>query len=174
MRKLSLMMALLAALGLFAACSEGYDYTAQEVYDAVKEAYGEDFIPDGEMDDEDFVEDYGLDLDDIEDKKGAFTRTSLYPDRFVVIKAKSGRGDEVEKALRAVCDGLVENSIWTVTYLPKLSAAQVVRKDDYVAFIMLGAVDGNLTTCAGEEQDLFAKEQVQIGVDAFYDLFEKE
>lgn len=56
----------------------------------------------------------------------------------MAIKAKSGRGDEVEKALRAVCDGLVENSIWTVTYLPKLSAAQVVRKDDYVAFIMPG------------------------------------
>ena len=37
-----------------------------------------------------------------------------------------------------------------------------------------GAVDENLTACAGEEQALFAKEQVQIGVDAFYDLFEKE
>ena len=172
MRKLALLPALLAALMVFAACSEGYDYTAQEVYDAVKEAYGDDFIPDGEMDDEDFVEDYGLDLDDIEDKKGAFTRTSLYPDRFVVIKAKSGRGDEVEKALREVRDDLAENSIRTVTYLPKLSAAQGVRKDDYVAFIMLGAVDGNLTNCAGEEQDLFGREQVQIGVDAFYDLFE--
>ena len=75
----------------------------------------------------------------------------------MVIKAKSGRGDEVEKALRAVCDGLVENSIWTVTYLPKLSAAQVVRKDDYVAFIMLGAVDENLTTYAGEEQALLPR-----------------
>lgn len=92
----------------------------------------------------------------------------------MAIKAKSGRGDEVEKALRAVCDGLVENSIWTVTYLPKLSAAQAVRKDDYVAFIMPGAVDENLTACAGEEQALFAKEQVQIGVGASYDLFEKE
>lgn len=175
MKKISVFLVLCFSLGLFAACSKEeektYDYTAGDVYDAIKEAYGEDFLPDGDMNEEEYTVTYGLDMDKVEDIKAGITMISFHPDRLLVAKAKQGEGESVEETLKAARDNMVETGMWYPANLAKVNASQVVRAGDYVAFIMLGAVDER-EDATEEEAAEFAKEQVQIGVDAFNALFE--
>ena len=55
--------------------------------------------------------------------------------------------------------------------LPKINASQVVQNGDYVAFIMLGAINDDMDA-SEDDQAKFAEEQEKIGVDAFNKYFE--
>ncbi len=173
---LSFGLILAAVVTLFAACGnkdeeKTYDYTAEQVLDAIKEAYGESYLPDADMNEQEYTETYGLNMDDVAEIKAEMAMISFHPDRVVVVKANEGKGEEVEKALTAARDNLVENGMWYPANLAKVEASQVLRNGDYVVFMMLGAVDENLD--ATEEQAAeFAKEQAEIGANAFNSLFE--
>ena len=76
----------------------------------------------------------------------------------------------MEKTLSAARDQLVENGMWYPANLAKVNASQVLRQGDYVVFMMLGAADPNMDA-SEEDAAKFAQEQMQIGVDAFNQLF---
>ena len=174
-RIMTLMLAMLMIFAL-AACGAGEeeavqkDYTAQEIFDAIKEAYGENFIPDGDMVEEEYTETYGLNMDDVAEIKAQMAMISFHPDRIVVVKANEGKGEAVEAALTAARDNLVQNGMWYPANLAKVNASQVLRNGDYVVFMMLGAVDDNVEATE-EDAAKFAKEQMEIGVEAFNKLF---
>lgn len=173
-----IMILMLAMLMIFAIAACGADeeavrkdYTAQEIFDAIKEAYGENFIPDGDMVEEEYTETYGLNMDDIAEIKAQMAMISFHPDRIVVVKANEGKGEAVEAALTAARDNLVQNGMWYPANLAKVNASQVLRNGDYVVFMMLGAVDDNIEATE-EDAAKFAKEQMEIGIEAFNKLFE--
>ncbi|MBQ5760957.1 MAG: DUF4358 domain-containing protein [Clostridia bacterium] len=173
-RMITLLMALLTVFSL-AACggkeeAPAKDYSAQEIFDAIKDAYGENFIPDADMVEEEYTETYGLNMDDVAEIKAQMAMISFHPDRIVVIKAKEGKGEAVEAALTAARENLVQFGMWYPANLAKVNASQVLRNGDYVVFMMLGAADDNIEATE-EEAAKFAKEQMQIGVDAFNKLF---
>lgn len=163
--------------GLFAACgnqgdkTEQKNYTAEEIFNAIKEAYGETFIPDEDMYEEEYTETYGLNMDDVEDIKAQMALITFHPDRIVVVKAKEGKGADVEAALVKARQNLVDNGMWYPANLPKVNASKVVRNGDYVAFLIVGAIDENLEATE-EEAAEFAEAEIQKGVDAFNALFE--
>ena len=169
------LMAVLMACGLMTACGDKEEsaksYTVDEIYDAIKEAYGEDFLPDGEMNEAEYTETYGLNMDDVEEIRGEIAMISFHPDRLLIVKAKEGKGEDVEKALTAARDNLVENGMWYPANLAKVEASKVLRHGDHVVFLMLGGVDERLEATE-EEAAQFAQEQAQIGFDAFDKLFE--
>ena len=174
-RMITLLMALLTVFSL-AACgakeeTPAKSYTAQEIFDAIKTAYGENFIPDADMVEEEYTETYGLNMDDVAEIKAQMAMISFHPDRIVVIKAKEGKGEAVEAALNAARDNLIQNGMWYPANLAKVNASQVLRSGDHVVFMMLGAADENVEA-SEEEAAAFAKEQMQIGVDAFNKLFQ--
>ncbi len=174
-KMITLLMALLTIFSL-AACGAGEeeapakDYTAQEIFDAIKDAYGESFIPDADMVEEEYTETYGLNMDDVAEIKAQMAMISFHPDRIVVVKANEGKGEAVEKALTAARENLVQNGMWYPANLAKVNASQVLRNGDYVVFMMLGAADENIEA-SEEDAAKFAKDQMQIGVDAFNELF---
>lgn len=173
-RFLTVLLAACMIMGVFAACGkkdeETKDYTAQEVFDAIKEAYGEDFLPDGDMNEAEYTETYGLNMEDVEEIKAQMAMISFNPDRLIVVKAAEGKGEDVEKALMAARDSLIENGMWYPANLAKVNSTAVARNGDYVAFIMLGAVDENLDATE-EEAAEFAKKEIERGVNAFAELF---
>lgn len=174
-KTISLLLALMTVAALFAACGgkdeKTYDYTAEQILDAIKEAYGESYLPDAEMNEAEFTETYGLNMDDVAEIKAEMAMISFNPDRIIVIKASDGKGEDVEKALTAARDNLVENGMWYPANLAKVNASAVLRQGDYVVFMMLGAVDENLD--ATEEQAAeFAEKEAQKGIDAFNGLFD--
>ena len=174
-RLFTLMLAMLTIFSL-AACGAGEeeasakDYTAEEIFDAIKNAYGDDFIPDADMIEEEYTETYGLNMDDVAEIKAQMAMISFHPDRIVVIKAKEGKGEAVEAALTAARDNLIQNGMWYPANLAKVNASQVLRNGDHVVFMMLGAVDENVEATE-EDAAKFAEDQMKIGIEAFNKLF---
>ncbi len=194
---LAIMMALIMAFS-FAACSEqpaepedpttpeqptpeepeepAVEYTAQEIYDAIKGAYAEGEFFDGgegsvmEIDDVALQEWMGVDPALVVEYKGATPMINTNIDRVLVVKAVEGKGEEVETALNATLDAVKADTMQYPMNLPKIQAAQVVRNGDYVAFLMCGAPDMNSTT--DEEYTAFAEAETQKAIDAFNALFE--
>jgi len=173
-RIFAMLMAMLTIFAL-AACSSGEeapakDYSAEEIFDAIKNAYGENFIPDADMVEEEYTETYGLNMDEVAEIKAQMAMISFHPDRIVVVKAKEGKGEAVEAALTAARDNLIQNGMWYPANLAKVNASQVLRNGDYVVFMMLGAADENIEATE-EDAAKFAEDQMKIGVEAFNKLF---
>lgn len=142
------------------------EISLQEIADAVKEVYGENYLPSMEMTKEDLVTQSGVKAEDIEDFIAEIPMISTHVDTFYAIKAVEGKGEDVEKALNEYRDTLIDNSMNYPMNIEKVNATQVVRHGDYVFLVMLGAIDERRSRPAD-----FAKEEVQKGIDAINAFF---
>ena len=86
-----------------------------------------------------------------------------------MVKAKEGQGQAVADALEKGRETLLNEGFFYPMNMPKVNASKVVRNGDYVAFLMVGALDEGSGT--EEEMAQFAEAEVQKGVDAFNKLF---
>ncbi len=167
-------LGLTLAVGFLTACTkapaETPDVPAQlpeltEVYDAVKEAYGEDYLPSMEVDEDTLCDMLGLEKESISAFFGEMPMMSTHVDTFIGIRAAEGKGDEVEKAVNDYRETQVSNTLQYPMNLAKVQASKVVRHGDDVYFVMLGKINDNMDV-SEEEGAKFAEEQVKIGTDA--------
>ena len=151
--------------------SESDDGAAQKILDAIKEAYGEDYLPNTPIPEELLSGTYGLDPDTYTEIAAEMPMISANVDTVIIVKAASGKTGDIKAALTAYHDRLVNESLQYPQNVAKVNAAQVVANRDYVAFIMLGKIDerGN---ASDSERAEFAEEQVKIGIDAFNAYFD--
>jgi hypothetical protein len=150
--------------------SQDVDPTLKEVYDAVKTAYGENYIPSMMLETQQLSEVYGINMDNVESFIAEAPMMSTHVDTFFAVKAVEGKGEDVEKDLTAYQTSQQTEALQYPMNMAKVNASQVVRHGDYVFFVMLGAFDER--TEATEDQQLeFAKEQIKIGVDAIAEHF---
>lgn len=148
----------------------GKDIKVKDIQAAIQKAYGEDYLPNTEMDQEMFKNEFQVDDSFVEEAYAEMPMIGMHPDRVVIIKAKEGKGADVEKALNTVKDKLIQDSVQYPMNIAKVNAAQVVRNGDYVVFLLVGAINEDID--ASEEDALaFAKKEVQKGVDAVNALF---
>lgn len=165
---------LFCVLFLLAGCAGGNKGQAEvdvsDILSAVQEAYGEDYLPNAELDENMLSDRYGIDLTMVEAYAAEMPMISFHPDQVVIIKAKEGKGEEIEEKLKSAQKTLIEDSFQYPANLPKVNASQVVREGDYVAFLLVGAVNEDLDS-SEEDQLAFAKEQTQKAVDAFESFF---
>lgn len=140
------------------------------IFDKIQEAYGDDYLPDTDMDAQTLQEEFALDLAQIDKYKAQVSGVSTHPDCLLVIKAKQGYGEEVEAQLNKAQQKQIEDAIVYPANSAKINASRVVRRGDYLAFILLGAInnDADMTEQQAAE---FAAAQTQRGVDAFEDMF---
>lgn len=140
------------------------------IFDKIQEAYGDDYLPDTDMDAQTLQEEFALDLAQIDKYKAQVSGVSTHPDYLLVIKAKQGYGEEVEAQLNKAQQKQIEDAIVYPANRAKINASRVVRRGDYLAFILLGAInnDADMTEQQAAE---FAAAQTQRGVDAFEDMF---
>ena len=135
--------------------------------EAMKEAYGENYLPSMQLDDVMLSEVYGINMDNVESFIAEAPMISAHVDTFIAIKAKEGKADEVEAELNAYRDDQINNAMQYPMNEAKVKASQVVRKDDYVFFVMLGQIPDETVS----DTAAFAKEQIQIGLDKIEELF---
>lgn len=148
------------------------DMSTAEIVDAIKGAYDPDSIPFIDLLPEEMIGDmYGLDAADYTEITAHVPMISTFVDTVVVVKAAEGKVSDVEAALKAHHDRLVNDSIQYPMNIEKVNAGQVVVKGNYVAFIMLGAIDER-EDASDSDRASFAQEQTKIGVDAFNALFD--
>lgn len=103
----------------------------------------------------------------VESAYGEMPMISVNADQLIVMKAVNGKGAQLETAMKQARDKYVEEARPYPKDIAKLNASRVVRSGDYVAFIMLGAMDEVNDDISSDAAQKFAQEQVAIGVRAF-------
>lgn len=146
------------------------DITVDTVMNAIRAAYGDNYLPNVDIFPELLETEFGLTSDMYEAIKAEQPMISAHADRVVVVKAKEGRTDDVEAALVAAKDRKINDTLQYPMNLPKINATKVVRNGDFVCFLLVGAIN-NIENATEEEVKQFAEEEVGKGVQAFNDLF---
>lgn len=146
------------------------DVTVDDILNAIKTAYGENYLPNAEIPAEALELEFGLTPDMYEAVKAEQPMIGAHADRVVIVKAAEGKADAVEAALTTAKENKINDTFQYPMNLPKINATQIVRNGDYVCFLLVGAANENMEATE-EEAKKFAEDEVQKGVKAFNDLF---
>lgn len=141
------------------------DVSLDDVLNDIKEAYGENYVPDSAVDEQMLSDIIGLSPDLYESYVAEMPMISTFLETFIGVKAKEGKGEEAEKALNAYRDQLVNDTMQYPMNVAKIQASQVIRHGDYVFFVMLGAPSDEAMEEGDEEALKSAAENNQIAVD---------
>ena len=142
------------------------------VFEAVSNAYGEDFYADSERDEAFLTEKVGVNMDDVESFFCNTATDTTHPDIFVGVKAKdSSAANSVETALEDYRESLVNGAKADTSFnAHKVNSSEVIRHGNYVFLVMLGRTDNTITDAT--DAMTFAKDQVKIAVDKIAEFFE--
>ena len=118
--------------------TEYADDTLKQVYAAVKEAYGENYLPNMALEEQMLADSWGVDMTLVD---GAYfaevPMISAHVDTFAGFKAKSGEAEKLAESLKGYQTYLQEESLQYPMNEGIVSASQVVTYGDYVFFLML-------------------------------------
>lgn len=137
--------------------------------DALKEEYGEDYIPDRVLTEAEIEEKTGLTTAMFSEVYAEASTLDENPDIFIAVKAKDGKTEEVKKLLESYKEKLLADNKYEANK-EKITAAQVYTEDDHVFLVLLGA---NKFENAGENMAENFKTEMQRGVDAIKRAFAK-
>jgi hypothetical protein len=155
---LVVMMTLTMATGLFAGCNnevpkdvvpttkpteavkKAPSGNLKKVHTAVKNAYGEQYIPSMALDETAFQELIGVKKELFIEYIAEMPMMSTHVDTFIGVEAKEGKAKEVEALLLAYREKLVSDTMQYPMNVPKIQASKVVAVDDYVFFVLLGEI----------------------------------
>lgn len=146
----------------------------KSVHEAVVAIFGENYIP-AEMDATYLEQMIGVKPDLCKEYFVDAPMMNVQVDTFVGIEAAEGKADEVEAALKAYQAKFLADKKefpYLPDHLPKAEAAQVVRVDDYVFYVML-ADTAELEEATEADMTAAIKEQVQKCVDTIKDTLKK-
>ena len=143
------------------------------VYEAVKAAYGENYLPNMRLTDEEIEVRYGISSDLYSSAIAEVPMISTQIDELVLIKANDEAArDTIEEALTAFQNVLKEDTFQYPANQLKIQASQVYVKGDYVCFIMLGVLDNETAQQADEGKVIEAyKAENEKAVKAIDKLF---
>lgn len=153
--------------------SEPVDYAAQleEINTAVKEAYGENYLANTEIDAATLESVYGITEDMYDAVIAQGPLMSVHVDTFIGIHPAEGKKDAVVEALTAYRDYQINQAMNYPMNLGKIQASEVKEIGDYVFFIMLGTTDEMFDT---EEEEIAAFQELnQVAVDAINGVLNK-
>lgn len=144
--------------------------TVDEILNAIKATYGEDYRPNMEINAEMLKTEFGLTSDLYKEVKAEEPMIGTHADRVVIVKAAEGKAENVEAALITAKENKINDTLQYPMNIAKINATKVVRNGDFVAFLLVGAINENMDANE-EEAKQFAEKEVEKGVKAFNDLF---
>lgn len=153
-----------------AAGEEAGELSASSILQTIRDAYGENYVPNMEIPAEIISGTYGLSEDMYTEIASEMPMISANNDVVIIVKAAEGKIEDVLAALNNARDVMMNDSLQYPMNIAKTNAAKVISSGDYAAFMVLGAIDDR-DDASDEERATFAEEQVQIGVDAFNSNF---
>lgn len=162
--------------GLFAGCKKEepvkeVNVPVADILQAVKDAYGDSYLPNMDLDAEMLGQMTGLDMEKVEEFAAQTPMISVHPDCVIIVKAKEGQGDTVEEVLNQYRDIRVNDTMMYPMNIAKTQASQVVRNGNYVAYLLVGAVGESEETDEAARLK-FAEAETQKAIDAFNGCFE--
>lgn len=167
----TLLLCLLLLLMLGACEQKAKDVPLDTVYSNIKQAYGDEYKPDGELPAELLETSYGLKSDMYTEVKAETSMISMHPDVLILVKAAEGQADNVEAALKTARDNAIANTLQYPMNIPKTNVTRVLRQGDVIVYMTLGA-NGEFEDVQSDEAQQFAEAEAQKGADAFEKSFE--
>lgn len=143
-RKIGILLVALMTISFLAACTPkddgtaGKDVDVKEIHARVKEELGEDYMPEMSLSLDELADLTKFDKVNVEEFIAEIPLISVHVDTFIAIKAKAGKGEDVEVTLEDYRKYLNEESLQYPMNLAKVKSAKVVRHGDYIFFIMIG------------------------------------
>lgn len=139
-----------------------------EIAEKVQEAYGENYVATYQFTDEEVQNIFGINPEDCEEYAAYGSMISFHVDKFIAIKAKTDKKDDIKSALETYQTSLKEDTLQYPINIPKIQASQIKEYGDYVFFIMLGFAEDDTV---GEEELLKQfEDQDAIAVKSIEDL----
>lgn len=170
-------IAAIMSMILLAGCSQSGESKPQgeavavtKLHEAVKEAYGEDYIPNQPLDDETFLNIMGVDSALCEEYIAEVPMISTNVDTFVAVRAKEGKAEEVKEALEAYRESLIADTMQYPMNQIKIQASKVLSYDNYVFFLMLGFLEPQQEEQEEAKVLKAYEEENQKGIDAIEKL----
>ncbi|MBO5199233.1 MAG: DUF4358 domain-containing protein [Lachnospiraceae bacterium] len=146
------------------------EVSVEDLAAAIKEAYGDMYLPSMQVDAEMAKEMYGVDTTWHEEFFGEIPMMSAHVDMLLIFKAADGHVEDIEEALANYRDVQINDSMQYPSNMPKLQASVVKTYDDYVFFIMLGGYPDDQQTDDEELALQYAEENNQIAIDTIENL----
>ena len=144
----------------------------QNAKKAVTDALGDDYWPDSEIPEEMLNETYGVSGDLYDAYLGECPMISVNVDTLLIIHAKDGKVEDVENALNAYRDSLVNDTMQYPMNLGKIQASRVERIGDYVCFVQLGADTSSVEEQGDEAVITYCQEQNELALEAIRQTLE--
>lgn len=176
----ALFIATVMSTMLFAGCNgSGENETTttknvslSEVHTTIKEAYGSEYVP-SYMFDEGYIEDvFGLDKELYDEIIAEGPKVSFDIDTFIAVKAKAGKGNDVEKILSNYRTEQINDAMQYPVNAVKIQASKVIAYGDYVFFVCLGEIPTDIDEDDEEAILAEAMKDNQIAVDKLKEIFE--
>ena len=139
---------------------------------AVTDALGDNYWPDSEIPGEMLNETYGVSAELYDAYLGEAPMISVNVDTLLIIHAKDGKVEEVESALNAYRDSLVNDTMQYPMNLGKIQASRVERIGDYVCFVQLGADTSSVEEQGDEAVITYCQEQNELALEAIRQTLE--
>lgn len=168
------LLAIVMCVACFSGCgSSTKDVPIETIHNNIKQAYGADYMPNTEMPEDMLKSEFNLNMSLIEsDFVAEMPMIGTHPDRLIIVKAvDDNSAAAVEEAFYKTKESKISDTMQYPMNVAKINSAQVVRKGNYVAFILLGAIDER-EDVSDSDAKTFAEEQTQKGVNAFNKSFE--
>lgn len=142
------------------------------VRDAVKEAYGDEYVPDYEFDTEYISNTFGITEDMFDEIIAEGPTVAFDIDTFIAVKAKEGKAEAVANALTSYKDAMIQDAMTYPENAIKLQGATVTVKGDYVFFTCLGVISDESKDAGDDAMLEETKKDNQKAVDAINKCFE--
>ena len=146
--------------------------TLQSAKKAVTDVLGDNYWPDSEIPEEMLNETYGVSADLYDAYLGECPMISVNVDTLLIIHAKDGKVEDVENALNAYRDSLVNDTMQYPMNLGKIQASRVERIGDYVCFVQLGADTSSVEEQGDEAVITYCQEQNELALEAIRQTLE--
>lgn len=149
--------------------------TAQALQDAKKavtNALGDNYWPDSEIPEEMLGDTFGVSADLYDAYLGEAPMISVNVDTLLIIHAKDGKVEDVENALNAYRDHLVNNTMQYPMNLGKIQASRIDRVGNYVCFVQLGADTSSVEDQGDEAVITYCQEQNELALEAIRQTLE--
>ncbi len=128
--------------------------TIAQIHEAVKNAYGEEYLPNMLFDAEMFATKYGVEPEWVEEMIAEEPMISFNVDTFIVVKPTEGNEDNVFNALNDYANMLREGVGQYPANAEKVKAVQCYTKGGYVFFYMLGIIPDDLLFAEGDPDEI--------------------
>ena len=150
-----------------------------DIVNTIKNAYGESYLPNMQVEPDVFNELTGLTSEDYIEYFAEMPMISAQVDTLFVVKATEDNIGKVAEKLTSYRDMLLHDSFQYPANMPKIEASVVEVYDDYVVFMMLGDMFKYPTNEDGSVKDVedsgvldFYANETKKGLDALAFLFD--